>query len=57
MQEYIGNAIRLGWLIEPQNQGVEIYRLGHEVILLQSPTTLSGEVVLLGFILDLSEIL
>ncbi len=57
MQEYIENGVRLGWLINPQAQQVEIYRLGQAVEILQSPTTLSGEDVLPGFILDLSQIL
>jgi Uma2 family endonuclease len=57
MQEYIENGVRLGWLIDPQNQQVEIYRPGQEVEVLQSPTSLSGEDVLPGFILDLAQIL
>jgi len=57
MQEYIDNGVRLGWLINPQNQQVEIYRPGQEVQVLRSPTSLSGEDVLAGFVLDLAQIL
>ncbi|MBG1267166.1 Uma2 family endonuclease [Nostoc sp. WHI] len=57
MQEYIDNGVRLGWLIDPQNQQVEIYRPGQDVEVLQSPTSLSGENVLPGFVLDLTQIL
>ncbi|WP_414562709.1 MULTISPECIES: Uma2 family endonuclease [unclassified Anabaena] len=57
MQEYLNNGVRLGWLIDPQNQRVEIYRPGEEVEILQSPTSLSGEDILPGFVLDLSGIL
>jgi Uma2 family endonuclease len=57
MQEYINNGVRLGWLIDPQNQRVEIYRTGQEIEVLQSPTILSGEDVLPGFILELNQIL
>jgi Uma2 family endonuclease len=57
MQEYSENGVRLGWLINPQDQQVEIYRLGQEVEILQAPTHLSGEDVLPGFMLDLSQIL
>jgi Uma2 family endonuclease len=57
MQEYIDNGVRLGWLIDPQNQRVEIYRIGQEIEVLQSPTSLSGEEVLPGFMLDLTDIL
>jgi Uma2 family endonuclease len=54
MVEYRDNGVRLGWLINPQQQQVEIYRSGKEMELLQSPTTISGEDVLPGFILDTS---
>jgi Uma2 family endonuclease len=57
MEEYRGNGVRLGWLINPQKQQVEIYRLGQDVELLQSPTILGGEDVLPGFTLDLGSIL
>lgn len=56
MKEYRDNGVRLGWLIDPQNQRVEIYRSGQEVEVLQSPDMLSGEDVLPGFVLDLSQI-
>ncbi|MBX9254556.1 Uma2 family endonuclease [Desmonostoc muscorum CCALA 125] len=57
MREYINNGVRLGWLIDPQNQRVEIYRPGQDVEILPSPTSLSGEDVLRGFVLDLAQIL
>lgn len=57
MQEYIDNGVRLGWLIDPQNQRVEIYRPNRDVEVLQAPTSLSGEDVLPGFVLDLTQIL
>ena len=53
MEEYRANGVRLGWLIDPQKQQVEIYRLGQDVEVLQSPTSLSGEDALPGFTLDL----
>lgn len=37
MQEYRNNGVRLGWLSNPQDQQVEIYRLGQVVEILQSP--------------------
>jgi Uma2 family endonuclease len=54
MQEYIEHGVRLGWLIDPKNKRVEIYRPGQEVEVLASPVSLSGEEVLPGFRLDLS---
>jgi Uma2 family endonuclease len=57
MQEYRDNGAQLGWLIDPQNQKVEIYRQGQSVEVLDFPTSLSGENVLPGFVLDLGRIL
>jgi Uma2 family endonuclease len=56
MLEYQTNGVRLGWLINPQQQQVEVYRLGQPVEVLQSPYSLDGEDVLPGFTLDLSSI-
>ncbi|MGB5635574.1 MAG: Uma2 family endonuclease [Waterburya sp.] len=53
MQEYLDSGLRLGWLIDPQNQQVEIYRQNQEVEIVSLPTTLSGEEVLPGFVLEL----
>jgi len=54
MPEYIENGTRLGWLINRKNRQVEIYRQGREKEILENPTTLSGEDVLPGFVLNLS---
>jgi Uma2 family endonuclease len=56
MREYIENGARLGWLIDRKNQTVEIYRPNQDVELLEHPISLSGEDVLPGFVLDLTEI-
>lgn len=53
MQEYLNSGLRLGWLINPQNQQVEIYRQNQPIEILELPTTLSGENVLPGFTLEL----
>jgi Uma2 family endonuclease len=54
MQEYINAGVQLGWLINPQQQQVEIYRPRQEVEVRNLPTELSGENILPGFILSLS---
>ncbi|MBU7582851.1 MAG: Uma2 family endonuclease [Nostoc sp. TH1S01] len=54
MQEYMDNQVQLGWLINPPAKQVEIYRKGKPVEILDSPTQLSGEDILPGFILDLA---
>lgn len=51
LREYCQNGMRLGWLIDPQSQTVEIYRSEGEVEVVQQPETLSGEAVLPGFVL------
>jgi Uma2 family endonuclease len=56
MEEYLDNGARLGWLIDPQNQQVEIYRPGQSVEILENPETLSGESVLPGFTLSLKRL-
>ncbi|NES80659.1 MAG: Uma2 family endonuclease [Moorea sp. SIO2B7] len=53
MQEYKDSGLRLGWLINPQNQQVEIYRQNQPVEIVSLPTNLSGEDVLPGFTLEL----
>ena len=54
MQEYIEAGVQLAWLINPQQQQVEIYRPQKEVEIRNLPTELSGENVLPGFNLNLS---
>ncbi|MGD1900813.1 MAG: Uma2 family endonuclease [Geitlerinemataceae cyanobacterium] len=56
MREYIINGTRLGWLLDPQNKTVEIYRANGEVEILSNPAEASGEDVLPGFTLKLSRI-
>jgi Uma2 family endonuclease len=56
MQEYIDNGTELGWLIDRKQRKVFIYRLQLPVEELDHPLTLSGENVLPGFVLDLSQI-
>ncbi|PMB41675.1 hypothetical protein CEN47_02125 [Fischerella thermalis CCMEE 5319] len=56
MKEYMENGAKLGWLIDRNNSKVEIYRQEKEIEVLDHPSNLSGEDVLPGFILDLTEI-
>ncbi|MBD2483224.1 Uma2 family endonuclease [Planktothrix sp. FACHB-1365] len=53
MLEYLDAGVQLGWLINPQQQQVEIYRLEKPVELRNIPTELSGEKILPGFRLNL----
>ncbi len=57
MEEYRENDVRLGWLIDPQNKTVEIYRPGQVVEVLQVPQQIDGGDVLPGFVLNVENIL
>ncbi len=56
MREYMDNGARLGWLIDPQNKRVYIYRPDQHVETLQDIQSVSAEPVLPGFTLDLAEV-
>ncbi|MBW4465376.1 MAG: Uma2 family endonuclease [Pegethrix bostrychoides GSE-TBD4-15B] len=49
MQEYLDSGLELGWLFNPQDQQVEIYRQGQAKQVCALPTQLAGEAVLPGF--------
>ncbi len=46
MQEYLDSGLQLGWLINPQQQQVEIYRPQKAVEVIEMPAILSGEDIL-----------
>jgi Uma2 family endonuclease len=54
MHEYLDSGVRLGWMFNPQDQQVEIYRLRQEKEVRNLPTELSGEQVLPGFVLQVN---
>ena len=56
MQEYRNCGVRLGWLINPDEKQVEIYRQQEEPEILNNPQTLSGEGILPNLIVDLQDI-
>ena len=49
MVEYLDCGLKLGWLINPQNNNVEVYRPQQAVEVFTLPISLSGENVLPGF--------
>jgi Uma2 family endonuclease len=53
MQEYLDSGLRLGWLINPQDSQVEIYRPNQPLEIIPFPARLIGENILPGFILEL----
>ncbi len=56
MREYLRCGVRLGWLINPQDKQVEIYRLGKAVEVLDNAISIGGEDVLPEFVLDLTTV-
>jgi Uma2 family endonuclease len=52
MEEYMENGAELGWLIDPSERKVYIYRKLSDVEILDDPQTVSGEPTLHGFALD-----
>ena len=55
MRLYRENGAKLGWLIDPSNRRVHLYRAGEdEAELPEDPATVSGEGVLPGFTFDVA---
>ena len=55
MRLYLENGALLGWLIDPPNRRVYVYRTGqNEPQRLDDPATLSGEDVMPGFLFDVA---
>lgn len=57
MQEYLDNGTHLGWLVDPKERQVEIYRLGQPAEVIVAPATLSGEDVLPNLVVNVSQLL
>lgn len=57
MEEYLVNGAQLGWLIDPLEQKVHIYRPQVTVTILDNPPDISGDPLLTGFVLKLDGIL
>lgn len=56
MQEYIDNGVRLGWLIDPVDRRVYVYRPEITAECQENPATICGDPELSGFVLDLAKI-
>jgi Uma2 family endonuclease len=56
MEEYRQTGVRLGWLIDPRERRVHIYRPGQAVAVLGDPTEVAGDPELPGFLLDLGPV-
>jgi Uma2 family endonuclease len=56
LEEYIACGAHLGWIIDPEERRVHVYRPGRAVDVLERPTELRGDPELPGLILDLRTI-
>jgi len=53
--DIIENGAQLGWLIDPIQKKVHVYRPNAEVEELDNPASISGDPLLKGFVLDLKD--
>jgi Uma2 family endonuclease len=56
MQEYVENGAQLGWLIDPFEKKVYVYRPQSAVECLDNPEKISGDPLLPGFTLDVQSL-
>lgn len=56
MTEYLENGVLLGFLLDPRQRRVYVYRRGQDVEVLEEPESVSGDPVLPGFVLDITAI-
>jgi Uma2 family endonuclease len=56
MDEYVATGTELGWLIDPAQRRVHIYRPGVAIEHLDRPSALHGDPILAGLVLDLAPV-
>ena len=56
MELWLRNGVRLGWLVDPFDQRVWVYRPGAGAVMLERPDELSDDEVLPGLVVDLRRI-
>lgn len=54
MQEYRRLGVKLGLLVNPQDRQVEVYRLGQQTEILESPDAIACGELMPGFALSMS---
>jgi len=57
METYLANGVQLGWLIDPMERTVTIYRPAQPPQVLNHPASVEGEGPVAGFVLNLDRIL
>jgi len=56
MEEYLAAGVELGWLIDPFERRAHIYRQSEQPKVLEDPASVSGDLELPGFVLDLMQV-
>jgi Uma2 family endonuclease len=56
MEEYVANGAQLGWLIDPDQRRVYVYRPGAAVECLDNPSHLTGHPLLPDLVVDLARV-
>lgn len=56
MREYLDNGAQLGWLIDPPDKKVYVYRPQAQVDCLNNPQTVSGDPILPRFVLEVGNL-
>jgi Uma2 family endonuclease len=56
MEEYIANGAALGWLIDPSTRRLSVYHPDKPVEMLLTPSMVSGDPVLPGFVFEVGRI-
>jgi len=56
MSEYLSVGLRLGWLIDPLQKRVHVFRRDKQTEVLAMPDSVSCDEILLGFVLDLKTV-
>ena len=56
LEEYIANGAQLGWLLDPLQRKVWVYRPNTAPVCLDNPVSVSGEPELPGYVLPLDQI-
>jgi Uma2 family endonuclease len=56
MREYLDNGAQLGWLIDPLEKKVYVYRPQAPMVCLDNPETVSGDPLLPGLVLEVGRV-
>ena len=56
MNLWLRNGVRLGWLVDPFDQRIWVYRPGAEAVVMERPLEMSDDEVLPGLVVDLRRI-